>query len=175
MVRALIYAELKIKFIIHLNAPITVLEGKDLEGGNNCHSYCLIQVEGYQTRTPMIEKTNKPCWYEEMSFEIFDDDSIIALSVWDENHSSEKRIGQLYFPLQNLQIEEDNPVNFKNQFVLSSQWYKLEAPPKNNISGDVLIKIKITNKISIIILEARNLPCRDNGTTAEPFFKVKMN
>ena len=149
-------------------------EGKDLDGGNNCYPYCIIQVEGYQTKTPVLEKTNKPEWYEEYNFEIFEDDSIISISVWNENHYSDKRIGQLYLSLEDLKFENQTilPEN-KSSFNINSQWFKLDAPSKYNISGDVCLKLVLSNdKINIIILEARNLPASDNGAKSDPYFKV---
>lgn len=113
---------------------VRVIEARGLphmDGKGDTDGYCILEMEGVTHKTSVEEDTIVPEWDQSFSFSVFNqEDSILIISVWDEDpHSQDDIIGKISLSIADLEENQSR-----------EDWHDVRivklGPPKSQWSGE---------------------------------------
>lgn len=149
------------------------LKAMDLGGSSDPYVRVYVCPDKNKTcETKVLKNTLKPVFNEQFTFQIPKAsllESTVVMQVFDFNRFSKHNIiGEVRLPLENFDLNH-----------VIEEWQDLSEPSKfeDGNLGEVCFSLRYVptaNKLTIVILEAKNLKPMDIGGSSDPYVKVQL-
>ncbi|KAK7916516.1 hypothetical protein WMY93_012277 [Mugilogobius chulae] len=149
------------------------LKAMDLGGSSDPYVKVYICPEKDKTcETKVLKNTLTPVFNEQFTFQITKDSlmqSTVVMQVYDFNRFSKHNIiGEIRLQLENFDWKS-----------IIEEWQDLSEPSKHEEGnlGEICFSLRYVptaNKLTVVILEAKNLKPMDIGGSSDPYVKVQL-
>ncbi|XKL62603.1 hypothetical protein PGB90_002436 [Kerria lacca] len=138
----------------------------------------LLPDKQHKVKTRVLRKTRNPVYEEDFSFygiKINQLQSMILhfIVLTFDRYSRDEIIGEVFFPLNSIDIMKEEITNVMFQKDIQPRNLKV----KNEGRGEILVSLcwqPVANRLTVVILKARNLPKMDVTGLADPYVKIYL-